>query len=141
MANGFPAGGVLIHPKIEAKYGLLGTTFGGTHLICRAGIAVLDILKEDQLIENAAVVGEYLKSRLVQEFPDAEVRGRGLMIGIEFSEPIKAARQALLNEFHIFTGVANNPNVLRLLPPLCLTKEEADYFVESLKSVYQKVLA
>lgn len=135
MANGFPAGGVLIAPEIEARYGMLGTTFGGTHLICRAAIAVIDILKEENLIENAGEVGAHLLQRLRQELPIKEVRGKGLMIGIEFNEPIKPMRQQLLNEYHIFTGVANNPNVLRILPPLCLSMDEADYFVDSLKKV------
>lgn len=135
MANGFPAGGVLISPEIEARFGMLGTTFGGTHLICRAAIAVIDILKEEGMIENAARVGEHLLKRLREELPVKEVRGKGLMIGIEFNEPIKAMRQQLLKEYHIFTGVANNPNVLRILPPLCLSIQEADYFVDSLKKV------
>ena len=134
MANGFPGGGVIINPEIKSRYGLLGTTFGGTHLICRATLAVLEILEEDNLIDNAAQVGEHIMQRLA-ELPEVEVRGKGLMIGIEFPFPIKPMRQKLLKDFHIFTGVANNPNVLRILPPLCLSIEEADYFVDSLKKI------
>ena len=137
MANGFPAGGVLISPEIKAKYGLLGTTFGGAHLLCRATLAVLEILEEDNLIENAALIGKYIINRLA-ELPAVEVRGKGLMIGIEFGYPIKPVRKALLTDYHIFTGVANNPNVLRILPPLCLTIEEADYFVDSLLKICLK---
>jgi acetylornithine aminotransferase len=135
MANGFPAGGVIINPKIKSSYGLLGTTFGGTHLICRATLAVLEVLEDDKLIENAAHLGGYLQQELAK-LPDIEVRGKGLMIGIEFSIPIKPMRQKLLQDYHIFTGVANNPNVLRILPPLCLSFAEADYFLDALKKVY-----
>lgn len=137
MANGFPAGGVLISPEIKPSYGLLGTTFGGAHLMCRATLAVLEILEEDNLIENVARLGEHIMNRLA-DLPEVEVRGKGLMIGIEFPYPIKPLRQALLNDYHIFTGVANNPNVLRILPPLCLTQEEADYFVDSLLKICLK---
>jgi len=134
MGNGFPIGGVLIHPEIKASFGLLGTTFGGTHMACAAALAVLQVIEEDHLMANATLVGNYLKAEL-QELPGVEVRGRGLMIGLEFSFGVRELRKKLLSEFHIFTGVSNNPNVLRILPPLCLTVEEAHYFVNSLKKV------
>lgn len=136
ICNGFPMGAVLISPKFEAVYGQLGTTFGGNHLACAGAIAVLDIIESEKLVENAAEVGEYL----MQSIRDAklphvvEVRGRGLMIGIELDIPYKEARQKLVSEQHCFTGCSGT-NVLRLLPPLCLTKAEADSFVERLKAV------
>lgn len=132
MGNGFPMGGVLISPMFEAVHGRLGTTFGGNHLACAAGIAVLDIMKAEKLIENAAKVGEYLKSEL-QKIPQIkEVRGLGLMIGIEFEQPIKELRSKLLYEQKVFTG-ASGTNVIRLLPPLCLSKADVNIFLERFK--------
>jgi len=136
IANGFPMGGLLVSPEFEAVYGRLGTTFGGNHLACSAALAVLDVMEREKLVENAAEVGEYLLARLKvlqEEEPSIiDVRGRGLMIGIEFSQPIKALRERLVYEEHCFTG-ASGTNVLRLLPPLVLTKAEADLFLEKLK--------
>lgn len=133
IANGFPMGGVLISPKFEAVYGQLGTTFGGNHLACAAALAVLDIIEGEGLIENARKVGEHLMeglSTLSSKLSTIkEVRGRGLMIGIELSEPYKELRQRLLFDEHVFTGCAGT-HVLRLLPPLCLTMAEADEFLE-----------
>lgn len=135
MGNGFPIAGVLIQPEIEAWYGMLGTTFGGNHLACAAGIAVLDVIQKESLMDNATEIGNYLMEEL-RSLPEvAEVRGRGLMIGIEFQEPIATMRKQLVKEHHILTGVAANPNVIRLLPPLTLKKEQADQFIEALKSV------
>lgn len=134
MGNGFPIGGVLIHPRFKASYGLLGTTFGGNHLACAAGIAVLDVIKEENLIENAATVGDHLLDRLQEIEQAVEVRGKGLMIGVEFPYATGALRKQLLFEHHIFTGSAADPNVLRLLPALSLKKDEADHFVEELKA-------
>lgn len=128
IGNGFPMAGVLISPIFKAVYGQLGTTFGGNHLACAAAIAVLDVLKEENLIENASNIGEYLIEELKQ-FPQIkEVRGRGLIIGLEFETPVKELRSKLLFEEKIFTG-ATGTNVIRLLPPLCLTKEQADVFL------------
>lgn len=132
MGNGFPIGGILISPEIKPYYGMLGTTFGGTHLGCAAGLAVLNVLGSENLIENASNVGEFLIDQL-QNLNVVEVRGRGLMLGVEFDYPIKELRKTLLEEFKIFTGVASNPNVIRILPPLSLSKEQATYFIESLK--------
>ena len=140
IANGFPMGAVLISPKFEAVYGQLGTTFGGNHLACAAALAVLDVIEGEGLIENARKVGEFLlqslKSLALQPAGAliTEVRGRGLMIGIELSEPYKEVRQKLLFDEHVFTGCAGT-NVLRLLPPLCLSMAEADEFLEKLKRV------
>lgn len=136
IGNGFPMGGVLISPKFKPVYGQLGTTFGGNHLACAAAIAVLDVMKDEQLVKNAAVVGEHLMKRLKEaNLPHvADVRGRGLMIGIELDMPYKEVRSALLFKEHCFTGCSGT-NVIRLLPPLCLTIEQADQFVEKFTKV------
>ena len=134
IGNGFPMGGVLISPKFIPVYGQLGTTFGGNHLACAAAIAVLDVMKQEKLVDNAAKVGAYLMEEL-KNFPQIkEVRGQGLMIGMEFEEPIKDIRRNLLFEQKVFTGVSGT-NVIRLLPPLCLTMEEADVFLARFKKV------
>ena len=129
MGNGFPIGGVLIHPKFKAKHGLLGTTFGGNHLACAAGLAVLEVMEQENLIENAANVGNYLLEQLNNFDGVREVRGRGLMIGVEFDFPTGDLRKELLFEEKVFVGSASNPNVVRLLPPLSLSKTEADLFL------------
>ena len=136
IGNGFPMGGVLISPKFKPVYGQLGTTFGGNHLACAAAIAVLDVMKDEQLVKNAAVVGEHMMKRLKEaNLPHvADVRGRGLMIGIELDMPYKEVRSALLFKEHCFTGCSGT-NVIRLLPPLCLTIEQADQFVEKFTKV------
>ena len=136
IANGYPFGAVLISPKFTATYGMLGTTFGGNHLGCAAAIAVLDIIKEENLVENSAKVGEYLIEELKKLPQIKEVRGRGLMIGLEFEEPVKEIRTKLLFEQKVFTGVSGT-NVIRLLPPLCLTKELADEFLTRFKKVLE----
>ncbi|WP_031528681.1 aspartate aminotransferase family protein [Dyadobacter crusticola] len=132
MGNGFPIGGILISPKFKASYGLLGTTFGGNHLACAAGVAVLDIMKKENLIANAAEIGEYLFEGIKEIGGYKELRGRGLMIGIEYDFPVKDLRNRLLFEHKMFTGVAG-ANTIRLLPSLALGKEEADLFLEALK--------
>lgn len=134
IGNGFPMAGVLISPKFKPIYGQLGTTFGGNHLACAAAIAVLDVMKDENLIENAAKVGAYLLEELKKFDGIKEVRGRGLMIGLEFDYPIKEIRQRLLFEQKVFTG-ASGTNVLRLLPPLCLTMADADEFLQRLRNV------
>ena len=133
MGNGFPVAGVLIHPKYEAKYGMLGTTFGGGYLACAASIAVLEVMEQENLIENALKTGNYLIEQLKTIPQIKEVRGRGLMIGMEFAEPIAPLRNKLINEHKIFTGASSDKNVLRLLPPLTLKPEQADIFINSLK--------
>ena len=134
IGNGFPMGGVLISPKFKPVYGQLGTTFGGNHLACAAAIAVLDVIKEEHLIENAAKVGTHLLEELKKIKGIKEVRGCGLMIGLEFEEPVKELRRQLLFEQKVFTGVSGT-NVIRLLPPLCLSMEEADEFLTRLQNV------
>jgi acetylornithine aminotransferase len=134
MGNGFPIGGVLIQPEIEPWFGMLGTTFGGNHLACAAGIAVLDVIEEEKLLANSTKVGNYLMKKLAQIDADFEIRGKGLMIGIEFKTPIKEIRTKLLNEYGIFTGVSGQ-NIIRLLPPLSLTIEQADEFLDAFKKV------
>ena len=134
IGNGFPMGGVIISPKFTPEYSQLGTTFGGNHLACAAAIAVLDVMKQDHLVENAAQVGAYLMEEL-KKFPQIkEVRGQGLMIGMEFAEPIKDIRRKLLFEKKVFTGVSGT-NVIRLLPPLCLSMEEAEEFLKRFREV------
>lgn len=136
IGNGFPMGGVLISPMFNAVYGQLGTTFGGNHLACSAALAVMNVIESEGLVENARSVGSYLLEEL-KKFPQIkEVRGLGLMIGLEFEEPIKELRTRLLKEQKVFTGVSGT-NVLRLLPPLCLSMEEADDFLNR----FRKVLA
>ncbi|WP_417130233.1 aspartate aminotransferase family protein [Phocaeicola sp.] len=136
IGNGFPMGGVLISPKFTPVYGQLGTTFGGNHLACAAAVAVLDVMKEENLTENAAKVGAHLLEELKNFKGIKEVRGRGLMIGMEFEEPIKELRQKLLFEQKVFTGVSGT-NVVRLLPPLCLSMNEADEFLTRLQNVIE----
>jgi acetylornithine aminotransferase len=134
MGNGFPVGGIIIVPKIHAAYGMLGTTFGGNHLACAAGLAVLEVIERDNLMQNAADVGDYLISELKKFDKVKEVRGRGLMIGIELPEELAHVRKNLLFKHHIFTGEAK-PNVVRLLPALNLTKAYADRFLEAFTTV------
>lgn len=136
IANGFPMSGLLISPKFKPVYGQLGTTFGGNHLACAGAIAVLDIIEQENLVQNAAEVGEYLMEKIKQaNLPHiVEVRGRGLMIGIELDMPYKEVRTRLVKEQNVFTGCSGT-NTLRLLPPLTLTKADADEFVEKLKKV------
>jgi acetylornithine/N-succinyldiaminopimelate aminotransferase len=132
MGNGFPVGGILISPKFKAKHGLLGTTFGGNHLACAAGIAVLDVIKKEKLIENASEIGNYLLTELSKLKSIKDLRGKGLIIGIELHESVAEIRNKLLFDDHIFTGVAGS-NTIRLLPSLALTKAEADTFLNALK--------
>ena len=134
IANGFPMGGVLISPNFKPVYGQLGTTFGGNHLACAAALAVLDVFEEEHLVENARVVGDYLINEIKQLNSDRikDVRGRGLMIGIDLDVPHQEVRKPLIYEQHCFTGCAGT-NILRLLPPLCMTKAEADDFITRLK--------
>ena len=141
IANGFPMGAVLISPTFTPVYGQLGTTFGGSHLACAAALAVLDVMEGEDLVKNADEMGDYLLQGLRKmqgEVPHiTDVRGRGLMIGIELDIPQKMVREALIYEEHVFTGCSGT-NLLRLLPPLCLTKDEADEFMSKLKNVLLK---
>jgi acetylornithine aminotransferase len=134
MGNGFPMGGILISPELKPWSGMLGTTFGGNYLACAAGIAVLDIMKRECLVDNALEVGNYLVSKLAVFSQIKELRGKGLMVGIEFDFPIAPVRKQLLFEEKIFTGVTGT-NVIRILPPLTLTKGQVDVFVTALEKV------
>ena len=137
IGNGFPMSGLLIAPKFQAVYGQLGTTFGGNHLACTAALAVLDVMESEHLVENADKVGSYLIAelkKLVGSYHIVDVRGEGLRIGIELDIPYKEPRTRLIKEQHCFTGCSGT-NVIRLLPPLCLTKEEAQQFIEKFKQV------
>ncbi len=140
IANGFPMGAVLIAPSFQPVYGQLGTTFGGNHLACAAALAVLDVFEQENLVDNAREVGDYLmdsiRSLSTTTTHITDVRGRGLMIGIDLDIPQKDVRQPLIYQEHCFTGCAGT-NILRLLPPLCLTKQEADEFIEKLTKVLQ----
>ena len=134
IANGFPCGGILISPEFTATKGMLGTTFGGNYLAMAAALAVLDIIEKEDLCANALKVGEYIKANIPASPRIKEVRGRGLMIGIEFNEPVAPIRKTLLFEKHIFTGVAGT-NMVRLLAPLCLSMQQAETFVNTLKEI------
>jgi len=132
MGNGFPIGGILIVPHFQPKHGLLGTTFGGNHLACAAALAVLEVIEQDNLIQHAQELGEYLKDELNTMDGIQNVRGKGLMIGFDVPEEIKDLRKQLLQEHHIFTGEAR-PNVIRLLPSLALSRTEVDEFLSALR--------
>ena len=137
MGNGFPIGGVLISPKFEAKHFMLGTTFGGNHLACVAGLAVLEVMEDENLIENAAKTGQYLFENLAKINGIKQLRGRGLMIGIEFEQPVAEIRDSLLFDHKIFCGYSGK-NTLRLLPSLALGQNECDRFLDSLSQVLKK---
>ena len=136
IANGFPMGGLLISPEFKPEYGQLGTTFGGNHLACSAALAVIDVMEQEHLVENAHTVGQYLMEKIGQLKSEniKDVRGRGLMIGIDLTVPQKEVRSTLIHRHHIFTGCSGT-HTLRLLPPLCITQTEADQFVDALSQV------
>ncbi|HQS50396.1 MAG TPA: aminotransferase class III-fold pyridoxal phosphate-dependent enzyme, partial [Daejeonella sp.] len=137
MGNGFPIGGISISPKFKPWYGELGTTFGGNHLACAAALAVLEVMEKDDLMKNAEEIGDYIIKELKQIPQITEIRGRGLMIGIELSEEYANVKKDLLFKHRIFTGEAK-PNVIRLLPALNITKEHADQFLTALKTELNK---
>ena len=133
MGNGFPVGGILIHPSIKASFGLLGTTFGGNHLACAATLSVLDVLEQDHLMQNASDISDYFIKK-AKNLPKLKaIKGRGLMLGLEFDFPISELRKKLIYDHHIFTGGAKNPNVLRILPPLTIKTKHIDVFFEALE--------
>ena len=133
MGNGFPVGGILIKPTIEAFAGMLGTTYGGNHLACAASLGVLEVLETQDLMNHARELGDYMIRELNDMEPVVEVRGKGLMIGVELPFAIADLRKKLLYSHHIFTGSSSNPNTLRLLPPLTITKDEVDIFLNALR--------
>ncbi|MEP7267992.1 MAG: aminotransferase class III-fold pyridoxal phosphate-dependent enzyme [Saprospiraceae bacterium] len=139
MGNGFPIGGVLIHPDIKPKHGLLGTTFGGSHLACAAALAVLEVLEDDDLINHARTVGEYLMAEM-SHFPEAkDIRGKGLMVGVQFENSIAELRKQLVFKERVFTGSSSDPNVLRLLPPLNINIAQVDQLTEKIRSVLRTI--
>ncbi|WP_055447742.1 aspartate aminotransferase family protein [Lacinutrix mariniflava] len=133
MGNGFPIGGILIHPEIKASFGLLGTTFGGNHLACVASSTVLEVIEEQDLMQNAKAISEYFIAKANEISAIKNIKGRGLMLGLEFDFPIADLRKALIFTHKIFTGSAKNPKLLRILPPLTIKKEHVDLFFEALK--------
>ncbi len=133
MGNGFPVGGILIDRNIPPRYGMLGTTFGGNHLACAAAISVLDTIKEENLMQNAAEVSEYIQEEAAKILEIKKIKGRGLMIGLEFDFEIAALRKELLFDFQVFTGASSNKKLLRILPPLNIQKEHFQIFFEALR--------
>lgn len=140
MGNGFPIAGVLISPEFKAVHGMLGTTFGGNHLACAAGIAVLDVIKNENLLSNSENIGNYLMTELKKVSGVKEIRGLGLMIGVELEIPCAGVRNSLLDDHKIFTGSSSDKNTMRILPALNIAKDEADLFLKAFKSVMSKML-
>ena len=139
MGNGFPIGGILIHPDIEAKFGMLGTTFGGNHLACAAGLSVLNVIEGQKLMDNVNVMSEYF-IKIAKTIPEIKnIKGRGLMLGLEFDFEVGDLRKKLIYEHHIFTGGASNKKLLRILPPLTVRKEHINMFFEALIEVLAEV--
>jgi acetylornithine/N-succinyldiaminopimelate aminotransferase len=133
MGNGFPIGGILIHPSIKASFGLLGTTFGGNHLACAASLTVLDVIIAEKLMENVKEISTYFSEKVKTVTALKAIKGRGLMLGLEFNFPVAELRKKLIYEHKIFTGSAKNPNLLRILPPLTLKKKHVDVFFDALQ--------
>ncbi len=140
MANGFPIGGVLISEKIEAKHGMLGTTFGGNHLACTAAISVLDVIDNENLMANVNEVSAYFLDKIKIVPQVKTVKGRGLMLGVEFDFEVAEIRKKLIFEKHIFTGGASNKKLLRILPPLSVTKSQIDEFVDALEEIIKTII-
>ena len=139
MGNGFPIGGILISPKIKASFGLLGTTFGGSHLSCAAGIAVLETIEKEKLQENATQIYHHFLE-VIKDMPYVKkVKGKGLMLGLEFDFDVSELRKKLILEKHVFTGNSSNKNLLRILPPLTIKKEAINHFVKVLKEALEEI--
>lgn len=139
MGNGFPIGGILIHPDIEAKFGMLGTTFGGNHLACAAGLSVLNVIEEQKLMDNVNVMSDYF-TKIAETIPQVKnIKGRGLMLGLEFDFEVGNLRKKLIYDHHIFTGGASNKKLLRILPPLNVRKEHINMFFEALIEALNEV--
>jgi len=139
MGNGFPIGGILIHPSIEAKYGMLGTTFGGNHLACAAGLAVLNTLEDEHLMDNVNEVSAYFISEAAKIPQIKNIKGRGLMLGLEFDFEVAELRKKLIYEYHIFTGGASNKKLIRILPPLTIKKTHVNRFFDALKKILEPI--
>ncbi|MDA9843569.1 aminotransferase class III-fold pyridoxal phosphate-dependent enzyme [Flavobacteriaceae bacterium] len=138
MGNGFPIGGILVHPEIKAKYGMLGTTFGGSHLACSASLAVLDILKKDRLQEKTKDLENYFRTKAKEISQIKKIKGRGLMLGIEFDFEVASLRKSLIYDHHIFTGGSSNKYLIRILPPLTVQESHFDVFFNALKIALKK---
>jgi acetylornithine aminotransferase len=141
MGNGFPVGGILVHPDIEAKYGMLGTTFGGNHLACSASLAVLEVLKAGSLQKHAKELGEYFVQSAKNIPGVKQIKGRGLMLGLEFDFEVGPLRKELIYQHHIFTGGSSNKKLLRILPPLTVEKKHIDFFFVKLEEAINTVQA
>lgn len=139
MGNGFPIGGVLIHPSIDSWFGMLGTTFGGNHLACAAGLAVLEVIEDEELQKNALQMGAMISDALASHAEIKSIKGRGLMIGLEFDWPVAPLRKHLIFEQRIFTGSSSDPNTLRLLPPLTVSSNEVEQFIEGMQKSINKI--
>ncbi len=139
MGNGFPIGGILISPKFTASFGLLGTTFGGSHLACAAGIAVLEVMESQKLMDNVNEVYDYFLEAIKQVPEIVKIKGKGLMLGVEFDFDVSELRKKLIIEKYIFTGNANNKNLLRILPPLTVKKNDIDLFIKALKEILSEL--
>jgi acetylornithine aminotransferase len=137
MGNGFPIGGILIHPDIKAKYGMLGTTFGGNHLACTASLAVLDVLKKDRLQEKTKTLEAYFREKASEISKIKKVKGRGLMLGLEFDFEVSGLRKQLIYDHHIFTGGSSNKKLIRILPPLTVKEKHFDYLFDALKEILE----
>jgi len=137
MGNGFPIGGILIHPDIRAKYGMLGTTFGGNHLACTASLAVLDVLKKDRLQEKTKTLEAYFREKASEISKIKKVKGRGLMLGLEFDFEVSGLRRQLIYDHHIFTGGSSNKKLIRILPPLTVKEKHFDYLFDALKEILE----
>ena len=137
MGNGFPIGGILIHPDIKAKYGMLGTTFGGNHLACTASLAVLDVLKKDRLQEKTKTLEAYFREKASEISKIKKVKGRGLMLGLEFDFVVSGLRKQLIYDHHIFTGGSSNKKLIRILPPLTVKEKHFDYLFDALKEILE----
>ncbi|WP_062060227.1 aspartate aminotransferase family protein [Aquimarina longa] len=139
MGNGFPVGGILIAPHIQSNYGMLGTTFGGNHLACVAALSVLEVIETENLIENVALVGDYFLSQIKHLSGVQKVKGKGLMLGLEFDFEVSELRKKMIHDQHIFTGGAMNKKLLRILPPLTIGKKAIDHFIKALQNVGTEV--
>ncbi len=139
MGNGFPIGGILVHPDIQAKHGMLGTTFGGNHLACRAALAVLTVIKKESLQERAKALEIYFREKAAALHEVKNVKGRGLMLGLEFEFEVGTLRKSLIYNHHIFTGGSSNKNLIRILPPLTLQKQHVDQFFDALKQALAEI--
>ena len=137
MGNGFPVGGILVNPIIKSKYGMLGTTFGGNHLACSASLAVLQVLEKEQLCDHAKAMGEYFVEK-AKTLPFVKtIKGRGLMLGLEFEKEVGVLRKELIFNHRIFTGGSSNKNLIRILPPLNVQKKHLDQLIKALQICHQ----